>query len=433
MRSASKQRPVLIRKPSPVSTKHLDQDRPNSVFSPGQVNGLRDAVTSLLGYCRRKNWAGHDPYDALNSRVFNALPFLNSRIPRLALTQLLKRSPVNLRWLLGVPETRNPKACALFLAAFVKLSRLGVLKDDRLASEMIEHLIELRSPDAKHWCWGYSFPWQTRTLLVPRGAPNLVCTNFVADALLDAYEHLQDERLLSMAESAASYMRSELYWSEGDAAGFSYPLPTMRQQIHNANLLASALFCRVAALRGDDSFLEPALKAARYSAGRQHPDGSWSYGEMPKQGWVDNFHTGYNLCALRSIGTALGISEFEEVIAAGFRFYFEHFFTEEGAPRYFHDRTYPLDIHCVAQSIITLTRFKDHNPDSVRKARGVYEWAMSHMWNGDGFFYYRVLPLLTIRTSYMRWSQAWMLLALTSLLEEALQTNTTGKATAVSK
>ena len=37
---------------------------------------------------------------------------------------------------------------------------------------------------------------------------------------------------------------------------------------------------------------------------------------------------------------------------------------------------------------------------------------MAHMWDERGFFYYRVLRGLTIRTPYMRWSQAWMLLAL---------------------
>jgi hypothetical protein len=41
---------------------------------------------------------------------------------------------------------------------------------------------------------------------------------------------------------------------------------------------------------------------------------------------------------------------------------------------------------------------------------------MKHMWDERGFFYYRVLRLCTIRTSYMRWSQAWMLLALSALL-----------------
>jgi len=44
---------------------------------------------------------------------------------------------------------------------------------------------------------------------------------------------------------------------------------------------------------------------------------------------------------------------------------------------------------------------------------------MDHMWDDRGFFYYRVLRLCTIRTSYMRWSQAWMLLALSTMLGES--------------
>ncbi len=44
---------------------------------------------------------------------------------------------------------------------------------------------------------------------------------------------------------------------------------------------------------------------------------------------------------------------------------------------------------------------------------------MRHPWNEKGYLYYRVLRVCAIRTSYMRWSQAWMLLALSTVLEEA--------------
>jgi len=77
-------------------------------------------------------------------------------------------------------------------------------------------------------------------------------------------------------------------------------------------------------------------------------------GEGPSQRWIDNFHTGYNLCALRSIGRYAETTEFESSILRGLEFYRAHFFREDGAPRYFHNRTYPVEIHSVAQSIITL-------------------------------------------------------------------------------
>jgi hypothetical protein len=375
------------------------------------------ATRKLLSYCESRDWAGYDPYDALNSRIFKALPFLDHRIPRLVLSQALKRSVFDIRPLLLVEPTQNPKALGLFLTSVLNLSKVGLLDHQDLVGPLTENLEALRSPNSKYWCWGYSFPWQTRTLLVPRGAPNLVCTTFVANALLDAYEQRGEARFLDMAASSASYLLDELFWTEGDSvAGFAYPLPTMRNNVHNGNLLGAALLCRVARHTGEKMFTEPALKVARYSASRQKPDGSWLYGESPAQGWIDNFHTGYNLCALRVIANNLATTEFDPHIRRGFEFYRGHFFREDGAPRYFHDRTYPLDIHSVAQSMITLIDLKDLDPGNVALANSVFEWAMKHMWDDRGFFYYRILRSCTIRTSYMRWSQAWMLLAMSALL-----------------
>jgi len=70
----------------------------------------------LLDYCQGNDWAGYEPYDALNSSIVKALPLLDSKLPRLVLTQFLKRSPINIRRLLRVPRTQNPKAIGLFLS-----------------------------------------------------------------------------------------------------------------------------------------------------------------------------------------------------------------------------------------------------------------------------------------------------------------------------
>jgi len=379
------------------------------------------ACLKLLEYCRSNDWAGHDPYDALNSRIFTALPALDSKWPRLVATQALKRSPIDLRRLMLIPKTHNPKALALFLTSALHLRHVSGAHVDGLAESMVERIIALRAPNTPYWCWGYSFPWQTRSLVVPRGAPNLVCTTFVAGALLDAYEQIGDTRCLAMAVSAAEYILNDLYRHEGTSvAGFSYPLPSMPAHIHNANFLGAALFCRVYKLTGERKFLGPALKVAHYSASRQLDDGSWAYGESDTQQWVDNFHTGYNLCALRSIDSTLGTDDFDVVLKRGFAFYRTRFFQEDGAARYFHDQTYPIDIHCVAQSIITLLALCDLHPDSVSMAHSTFKWAMRHMWSDEGYFYYRVLRFGTIRTSYMRWSQAWMLLALATVLHSRI-------------
>src|SRR5438105_1094196 len=87
--------------------------------------GLQERTLKLLHYCRLNDWAGYDPYDALNSRLLGMLPFLNTRIPRLVLTQAMKRSPVNLRLLFMVAKTQNPKSLALFVIAMLKLRKLA--------------------------------------------------------------------------------------------------------------------------------------------------------------------------------------------------------------------------------------------------------------------------------------------------------------------
>ena len=384
---------------------------------------IKDAAIKLLAYCRANNWAGYDPYDALNSEIFKALPFLNFRVPRLVLTQTLKRSPINIRPLALVPKTQNPKAIGLFLSAFVNLSKAGIADREGLVEAMAARLVALRSKNVPYWCWGYSFPWQMRQKIVPSGAPNLVCTTFAANALLDAYDHNHDPRCLDMAASAAEYILNDLYWAESETfAGFSYPLRSIRVLVYNANFLASALLCRVYKLTGEVKFLAPALRAARCSAAKQNADGSWYYGDAPTQGWIDNFHTGFNLGALKSIGKYAETTEFEPHIQRGFEFYRSNFYREDGAARYFHTSTFPIDIHAVAQSIITPLEMDAGDAANQRMSRTALQWAMNHMWDDRGFFYYRVLRSCTIRTSYMRWSQAWMLLALSFLLRTSDET-----------
>jgi hypothetical protein len=392
------------------------------VMSENLSAEVTTVLRGLVEYCQANHWSGYDPYDALNSRVVEKLPFVDSRFFRIALTQLLKRSPVNMRPALGVPKTQNPKALGLFLSAFAQLAATGITDYGHHCAHLTERLEALRSSNESYWCWGYSFPWQTRTVIVPSGEPNLVCTAFVAGALLDAYEYYRSPRYLTMATSAAEYIVDKLYWSDGGSiAGFSYPLSTVRNQVHNANFLAAALLCRVHRHTGERKFLAPALKAVRFSVSRQSEDGSWRYGEGRSQGFVDNFHTGFNLCALHTIMRELRSDEFEDNVKRGFRYYREHFYLEDGSVRYFHNKTYPIDIHAVAQSIITPVVLSNISPSPIELAVSVFRWAMKHMWDPRGYFYYRVLRSGTIRIPYMRWSEAWMVFAIAQLLSTFTQ------------
>jgi hypothetical protein len=394
-----------------------------TVVSDHLRGDLARACMRLLADCRQNEWSGHDPYDALNSPLFQRPPLGSSRRLRIVATQILKRSPINLRPILRIEKSCNPKALALFLSASVVLWRQNLMP----ATNEIRGLTDLllnSSSDGKGW--GYAFPWQTRTELVPKGQANLVCTVFVANALLDAYDALGDERCIAMAERASRYILDELYWKDDSGrASLAYPLATSRVPVHNANLLGAALLCRVHRHTGCKTTLQRALCLARHAVSRQAADGAWTYGDAPHWAWIDNFHTGFNLCALRTIAAASDSAEFDGAITNGLAFYRREFLLDSGATRYHADRTYPIDIHCVAQAIITLVELRQFAPGCLDAAASVFRWARENMLGPDGRFYYQVWPWFTNKISYMRWSQAWMLLAMatfsSALSEEQAQ------------
>src|ERR1700739_4127049 len=85
---------------------------------------VQQVTHKLMSYCEANQWAGYEPYDALNSRVLETFRLTDFKVPRLLLTQFLKRSPINVRGLLLIPKSQNPKALGLFLSAFTKLAQL---------------------------------------------------------------------------------------------------------------------------------------------------------------------------------------------------------------------------------------------------------------------------------------------------------------------
>ena len=135
----------------------------------------------LKEYCENEGFKGWDPYDGLNSKVFQALPFLKkSAICRLVVIQGFKRCPVNLRRLALVPKEYNAKGIGLFLSGYCNLYN-AVKANPKLAeslgspdslksriNELAELLISLQSKGYSGACWGYNFDCSfSQSLLQP--------------------------------------------------------------------------------------------------------------------------------------------------------------------------------------------------------------------------------------------------------------------------
>ena len=74
--------------------------------------------------------------------------------------------------------------------------------------------------------------------------------------------------------------------------------------------------------------------------------------------WIDNFHTGFNLVAIKDIQRDLDINEFNENINKGFNFHINNHFTDDLLPKYYDNSLYPIDIHNFAQGIDTFIEYE---------------------------------------------------------------------------
>ena len=386
---------------------------------------IERALTRLLDWCRARDFAGHDPFDGLNSRIFQATPLKSSRAARLIWTQLFKRSPVNLRALARVPAGKNPKGLALFaLAALAQFRTDPSTENEASARALMKDLLAARLEGRSGAAWGYNFDWQGRAFFAPKGTPTIVPTAFAARALVEAAREFEDESYLRTARNACEFILRDLHRTEetGEEVCWSYS-PLDRTRVFNASLLAAETLSAVGALTGEDELIEWSIKGARYVVRRQRDDGSWAYGAEGFQSWADNFHTAFVLTSLSRIMAHSGEAreEFANSLRRGYQFWRETFFLADGWPKYYHDKLYPADAHSSGAGIIALLEMRELDQRAIDWANSVAHWTIKNLSDPRGFFYYQRRRFYTVRIPYMRWSQAWMAYALARLIEGKLK------------
>jgi hypothetical protein len=363
-----------------------------------------------------RGYRGWDPFDALNSPFLAGLA-RRRRWAGIAALQLVKGCPVNLRPILRIPQLLNAKGVGLVLAASVR--RYGLWREERdlaRARSLAGWLAANVTGGYRGAGWGYPFDWPNRAFFAPRGTPTVVNTAFIGHALLDLYEMTGESRWLSQTLAAGEFIFRDLHRSPGKAGFcFSYtPLDSSR--VHNANLLGASLLARAGKETGLREWLDAARESASFSIQAQRPDGSWPYGEAANQSWVDSFHTGYNLVALRQVGKVLDEPAIEKAITQGYRYYLDHFFLPAGVVKFWAQNAEPLEAHAFSHAVICLKEMESHPETPPDLADEVMASMIALFWSRKGFFYWQRRNGILYRTPFMRWVQAWALLALTCYL-----------------
>jgi hypothetical protein len=378
-------------------------------------------AVDTLRYARKRDYCGPDYGDGMSSRLLDLVPF-ESVYLNLAVQEIVKRAPVNVRPLLLVETRRNYQGTALFAMANQTVGRLAERSDEwtgldvdyRAESQrLLAWLRENQCAGYHGFCGGHRH--EIQHLNGRKGVPNdpdVVSTSYAVRALLRGAA--LDRSHADLARTAADFVFEDLnYRDASPGAVINYHLNHPDDTITiNAVALGARLLVDLYSYHGNDCFREAAEKLLEYVASLQTGAGGWHYREPSDASHLsmDNHHNGFVIEAFQRFADVVDAGRFDGTLERGLAFY-RTLFKDNGAPRFDEENAYPRDIHAAAQGILAFTYAGE-----IERARRIVGWTLTNLHVGDGSFYYRKYRYHTRRVVLMRWCQAWMAYATTEFL-----------------
>jgi hypothetical protein len=385
-------------------------------------NSNTSVCTVLDQFCKQQEWESYDPYDGLTSKLLQGRK--RSRLARLAIVQLNRLSPINLRRLLAIEKRLDLKAVALFAKASLRFCRTIETNKRPQFKAQAEHCLNIlqthRCPHSRDYSIGTNRPIQMASYYIDADEPCPFITLLAGESFLEAYKALASQHWLDLAVSTAGYFTDELMRTEHSAEEvYFHYMPKMEKEIYNLNALIGNFLVKVSHVTKNDKFFDLGRKAIIYTVNRQHENGSWFYSEEAK--YIDNYHTGFMLLSLIESNEILGSPAIEQSIQLGVQFYLDHLIIQKGEdvmPVHFYRRHLPLnsniitkvDIRDCAMAIVLFSKLSTIDSRYAVLADKTLNWTLEKMRDKDGF-YHEQTWLWRNKIKYLS-LQAYMLYAL---------------------
>jgi hypothetical protein len=322
----------------------------------------------------------------------------------------------------------NAKAMGLFAKGYLTL--FSVTGDNcykRKAEECLQWLLDNPSPGYHGFCWGYPFDWRSK-ILIPRNTPSGVVSSVVGDAFWAAYKILHENRFLDVCLSICRFFLSELHIDEIDKGCicFSYT-PLDDFHVHNANLFVSEFLVRVGSESGREDFARQGRLASQYALREQNTDGSLYYWGRKQNHYnpcrIDHYHSGFEMRMLYGLWKTTRDKDYFQALERYYDFYLKHLIAETGddlLPKWTPRNLFPVNIHTCAEAILCNAVLSESFTEPSLLLPRLCRWIIRRMQKKEGWFRYRFLKtpigLYPNNIPYIRWGQAWMLLALSTCL-----------------
>jgi hypothetical protein len=288
------------------------------------------------------------------------------------------------------------------------------------AQTLLDQILAYRTETRSGIGWGYPYTWVTGRAVYPPGTPFITVTPYCFDAFLEMASITRDQKYLDAAAQIARFAAYDLQEttisSDQTAAGYG---PGDRSGVINANTYRAALLLNAYNRFGVAEYKEKALKNICFVLNRQARDGSWDYAE--NEPFIDNFHTCFVLKNLYKSHLQYPQESVLEAVKKGYRYYREHFFRSDNTPLHFSKVNNPkfrkIEMYDYAEGIALGPLLGNEIDRALDFSAQLAQHLIENFQLKKGYFITRITTLNTRNTvPYLRWPQAQLFYALTSLL-----------------
>jgi hypothetical protein len=126
------------------------------------------------------------------------------------------------------------------------------------------------------------------------------------------------------------------------------------------------------------------------------------------------------------VNLSLNNDEIDSKLRKGINFYLEKQF-HGGRSFWRWPKEWPIDIHHQAQGIITFSKYYKITREEKfnRKALEILDFTLNNFKKKNNSYSYQKWPIFSNKIEYMRWSNCWMLLAMSEYIDSQTKKNIT--------
>ncbi|AFL95036.1 hypothetical protein CL1_0831 [Thermococcus cleftensis] len=385
-----------------------------------------NSLLSLYSWVKKERYRGWDPYDWLSSPIAKKL---KSKPVNFILLQANLYSPINLRPKLRIKKGISNKAVALFAQSYLTLSSITGRPEFKAEAKRALSLLDeykIETSTGIGWPSHYFSFFGPKHLLTPE-VPDIVGTCEAIKAFSMGYKEYKLKKYKRIASKAVNHILNEHLSQKGDVAYFKYTPHEEGKIVFNVSALTlESLSYYLRLVEYDEKLVKIGSRTIKFLLQYQTPNGAWPYSyylDSKKFYFQLDYHQGFIIDGLLEflpyiMDQHLARKTMDSILKAT-KFYMDVQFNHQGVSYYRYPIKYPIDVHNQAQGIITFSKLYNtfNEPKYLNFAERIAEWTIKNMQDPSGYFYSHKWPGFANKIPYMRWGQAWMMMALATLLK----------------